>query len=36
MRFELQMILKEGGQTDLDVGYVMIQIIPVFFASGFL
>jgi hypothetical protein len=36
MRFELQEILNEGGQTDLDVGYVMLQIMPVFFASLFL
>ena len=36
MRFELQEILNQHGQTDLDVGYVMIQIIPIFFASKFL
>ena len=36
MRFELQEILNRIGQTDLDVGYVMLQIIPIFFASGFL
>ncbi len=36
MRLGLQEVLNEGGQTDLNVGYVMLQIIPIFFASGFL
>ena len=36
MRLELQEILIEGKQTDHNVGYVMLQIIPIFFASGFL
>ena len=36
MRLQLRGILIEGAQTDLNVGYVMLQIIPIFFASGFL
>jgi hypothetical protein len=36
IRIELQEILNAGGQTDLDAGYVMIQILPIFFASGLL
>lgn len=36
MRVKLQEILNAGRQTDLDVGYVMMQILPVFFASEFL
>lgn len=35
MSLEFQEILNEGGQTDLNVGYVMLEIIPIFFASGF-
>lgn len=29
-----QNILNEGGQMNLDVGYVMLDIIPIFFVSA--
>ena len=34
MCLELQEILNQNGQTDLDDGYIMLQILPIFFASG--
>jgi hypothetical protein len=33
MCLKLQGILNEDGQTNLDVGYVMLDIIPIFFVS---